>query len=111
MFVIHEPKEIAVDRVGVKGKVFPSHQLTDKVEFLLITTETGHETTIVEHECDFIYYVLEGNGYFEINGEREDCATADLVVIPAGNSFTYKGTLKMLLIDTPLWNERQEEVV
>ncbi len=91
--------------------MFPSQELTDKTEFVLVDTETGHETTIIEHGSDFIYYILNGDGFFEINGEKEKCASGDLVVIPAGNKFTYKGRLKMLLIVTPPWQEGQEETL
>lgn len=111
MHVIPEPAEATFDRVGVTGKLFPAQTVTDKANVLIIETETGHETTIIEHECDFIYYVLDGDGYFEINGTREACSTGDLVVIPAGAKFTYKGKLRMLLVNTPAWTEEQEEVL
>ncbi|UMX47884.1 MAG: AraC family ligand binding domain-containing protein [Candidatus Nealsonbacteria bacterium DGGOD1a] len=77
----------------------------------MIETQSGHETTICQRECDFCYYILEGNGYFEINSGREDCTAGDLVVIPAGNKFTYKGKMKMLLNCTPPWCVEQEEMV
>jgi mannose-6-phosphate isomerase-like protein (cupin superfamily) len=76
---------------------------------VLVETEQGHETIIIEHKSDFIYYILEGNGYFVINDDKETCSQGDLVVIPAGTKFTYKGKLKMLLSCTPPWKEEQEE--
>jgi mannose-6-phosphate isomerase-like protein (cupin superfamily) len=111
MYVLHEPSDIAFDKVGIKGKMFPSQELTEKTEFCVISTETGHETTIIEHDSDFVYYVLEGSGFFEINGEKEDCAKGDLVVIPAGSKFIYKGNLKLLLVVTPPWREEQGETL
>lgn len=77
----------------------------------MIETKTGHETTIIEHESNFVYYILEGNGYFEINDEKEQCTAGDLVVIPMGIKFTYRGELRMLLISTPPWREDQEETL
>ncbi|MFA6376535.1 MAG: hypothetical protein WCX69_04020 [Candidatus Paceibacterota bacterium] len=111
MFVIKEPKDYSFEKFGIKGKIFPSSDLTAKTRFVLIETKRGHETTIRQRECDFCYYILEGNGYFEINGASEDCAAGDLVVIPASNKFTYKGKMKMLLNCTPPWREEQEETV
>jgi mannose-6-phosphate isomerase-like protein (cupin superfamily) len=81
------------------------------VGFVLIDTKSGHETTIIEHESDFVYYILEGNGFFEVNNEREECSAGDLVVIPAGSRFAYKGKFKMLLVNTPPWREEQEETL
>lgn len=111
MHVFKEPKGLSFDRVGVKGKVFPIQSLTKKLEFVLITTEKGHQTTIIEHKCDFVYYVLAGKGHFLINDKKEDCKKGDLIVIPAGTKFTYIGKLKLLLITTPPYTPEQEEVL
>lgn len=108
--VFQEPDEIAFNRAGVIGKIFPAEAVTDKADFLLIETDQGHETTIVEQECLFVYYVLNGQGYFEIEDKREDCRAGDLIVIPAGKKFTYKGKLRMLLMNTPKWSSEQEVV-
>jgi mannose-6-phosphate isomerase-like protein (cupin superfamily) len=112
MHVLKPPIENSFEKVGIKGKIYPSKELIgEHAGYVLIETETGHETTIIEHESIFTYYILEGSGYFEINDDREDCVTGDLVVIPKGAKFTYKGKLKMLLITTPAWREEQEETV
>lgn len=111
MHVHKEPTELSFNRVGVQGKIFPTSQLTNRTEFLIITTVTGHETTIIEHECDFSYYILEGSGTFIINDIKESCRVGDIVVIPAGNKFTYRGKLKMLLNVTPPFRPEQEQVV
>lgn len=111
MYVIKEPKEFSFQKAGIKGKIFPISPLTRKTEYFLVETEKGHETVIVEHTSDFIYYILEGKGYFVIDGEKESCRAGDLVVIPAGKTFTYKGNLKMIATSTPLWREDQEETL
>lgn len=111
MYVIKKPDKDSFEKVGIKGKIFPISSLTKKTQFVLIETRFGHETKIIEKESDFIYYVLQGKGYFEVDGEREKCETGDLVVIPAGRTFSYKGKLKMLLSSNPPWREEQEETV
>ncbi len=90
------------------GKLFPTESLADRVEFLMIRTEEGHETTIVQRDCDFAYYVLSGAGHFVIDGHEEPCTGGDLVVIPHGRVFTYRGRLQMLLVVTPPWRAAQE---
>ena len=104
MFVIKEPSDYSFDKIGHKGKIFPTESITDKTQFLLLNIERGIDVTLRQRGCDYVYYVLEGQGYFEINGVREDCAAGDLVMIPAGNKFIYKGKMKMLLNCTPPWN-------
>ncbi|MGH7202847.1 MAG: hypothetical protein ACREHC_00190 [Candidatus Levyibacteriota bacterium] len=111
MYVIKEPTQESFQKVGITGKIFPTFALTTKTEFVLVQTQSGHATTIIEHKSDFVYYVLEGKGYFLIEDQKESCNKGDLVVIPAGKKFTYKGNLKLLLIVTPPWKEEQEETV
>lgn len=111
MYVIKEPKETSFNKVGIKGKVFPVKTLADKIGFCLIETAKGHKTKIVEHKCDFIYDILKGKGYFEINGQKENCSPGNLVIIPAGSTFTYKGNLKMGLITVPPFSAEQEETL
>ena len=111
MYVFHEPKDSSFEKAGIIGKIFPSDALVNKAEFILIETDSGHTTTIRQRESDFIYYLLEGSGSFTINSEEYPCSKGDLVVVPAGATFTYAGSLKMLLCVTPPWKEEQEETI
>lgn len=108
MFVLHEPQQSSFEKVGIVGRMFASEYLINNSEYMIITTDIGHETYIKENQSDFVYYILEGSGYFEVNGQKEDCHSGDLVVIPRGNKFIYKGQLKMLLSCTPPWKQEQE---
>jgi len=109
--ILKLPKNYSFEKVGIKGKKFSVADITQKTGICQIETEKGHETTIIEHKCDFIYYILEGEGHFEINGQKESCTKGDLVVIPAGSKFKYVGSLKMLLITTPAFYPEQEETL
>lgn len=109
--VLQLPAAYSFEKVGIKGKKFDLTPLTSSTGVCQIETENGHETSIIEHKCDFIYYCLEGQGYFEINGTREDFETGNLVVVPAGATFTYKGKCRLLLITTPPFYPEQEETL
>lgn len=109
--VLKLPKNYSFEKVGIKGKKFSVAEITQRTGVCLIETEKGHTTTIIEHKCDFIYYILEEKGYFEINNQKENCIKGDLVVIPAGSKFRYVGKLKMLLITTPAFYPEQEETL
>ena len=110
-YVFNLPREYSFEKFGIKGKIFQTSTLTNKAQFFLVDTEKGHETTIIEHESDFIYYILHGDGCFIINDRKEECAAGNLVVIPSGTKFTYEGKLKMLVASIPPWQEEQEETV
>lgn len=111
MYVFKEPKDFTFIKVGIKGKKFLFRELSKNAGVAIIETEKGHETTIIEHECDFIYYILEGKGYFEINKTKENFLKGDLIVVPMGSKFTYKGKAKLLLITSPPFRIEQEETV
>ncbi len=109
--VFHPPITNSFEKVGVKGKTFDVKHLSNDIEVTLIETEKGHETKIREKECAFLYFILDGNGGFEIEDEKEECSKGDLVVIPKNTAFQYAGTMKMLLIASPWWYPEQEETL
>ncbi len=107
--IFHLPEEYSFEKVGIRGKIFDT--LSDGVEFVVIETEKGHETKIREKECTFSYFVLEGEGNFEIEGKTERCQKGDLVFIPNNTAFKYTGRMKMLLVSTPSYFAEQEETL
>jgi mannose-6-phosphate isomerase-like protein (cupin superfamily) len=109
--VLTLPENYSFERVGIKGKRFSVSDITQKTGGCMIETDKGHDTTIIEHKCDFLYYVLDGEGYFIIDGQNEECKKGDLVVIPAESRFRYVGKLRMLLITTPAFYPEQEETL
>ena len=111
MYVIKKPKEPTFSRVGHTGYIFSTKDLTTKTQFLLVETEKELEIVIREKECDFSYYILEGEGHFIVEEVKEKCEKGDLVVIPAGKAFTYRGKLTMLLNVTPIFRPEQEETI
>ena len=64
--------------------------------------------SLTQQKTEFNYFVIEGTGYFVLNGNRHEVSKSDLVVIPAGTKYTFGGSLKMLLINTPKWSAEQE---
>lgn len=109
--VLKISKDYTFKKVGIKGKIFPVKLLSQKSGVIYLETDTGHETTIVNHVCDVFYYVLNGKGYFEIDGQKENYNQGDLIVIPNETPFTYKGSSKMLRITTPAFYPEQEETL
>jgi len=105
------PEEYSFRKLGIKGKNFDTQELDNKAKFCFIETEKGHETKIRQKECSFYYFILEGQGNFEINGEIEECGQGELVIIPNRSIFRYSGTMKMLLITVPWWYPEQEETL
>ena len=61
----------------------------------------GENTKTNNSRSDTIYYILEGNGVFEIDGEKSEVNSGDCVYIPKGSVYKDKGVMRMLSICTP----------
>ncbi len=93
---------------GHHGKTFDiESRLLDP---LIIECEEEMSVTLQNKEVERLYYIISGEGYFVVDGEKEDVQPGNLVFIPTGSSFTFGGKLKMLLVDAPRWSAEQEEV-
>jgi mannose-6-phosphate isomerase-like protein (cupin superfamily) len=53
-----------------------------------------------------LYYVVEGDGWFELGEEpRFELRTGDVVVVPRGTPYSLGGTLTYLVINAPAFRE------
>jgi len=73
----------------------------EKIEVDYIDSKTGHGGRVVSDLMTHIYYILEGEGDFEIDGNIFHASVGDLVEILPNHSFDYKGKMKMMLIMNP----------
>ena len=79
--VLKMPKYDSFEKLGHRGKIYPVDKITSTSSFVYIETETGLETTILNHECNCFYYVLEGKGYFIIDDIKENFEKNDLLCL------------------------------
>lgn len=108
-YVYHEPDEYGFKgQDGHDAKFFGTE--SPRTQHLIVECHDQLRVTLTEHESEFNYYVLEGSGYFDFDGNKQAVAKGDLVVVPPNTTFTYGGQLRMLLISTPKWTADQEDV-
>ena len=108
-YVFHEPTKYAFKgRDGHDGKFFGTN--SPLTQHLIIECNDKLTVQLTQQASEFNYYIIEGNGYFVLNGERQEVTRYDLVVVTPGTKYTFGGTLKMLLISTPKWTAEQEIV-
>jgi mannose-6-phosphate isomerase-like protein (cupin superfamily) len=111
-YVLFEPHEWSFDKLGHRGKLFESSSQLQSSSHLIIEIDGQLPAWLCQRECDFVYYIIEGQGTFHIEGRNEHCKVGNLVTIPKGTRFSYEGVgLKMLLTSTPPWRPAQEQVV
>lgn len=65
---------------------------------------TTHHGKVKSKSSDRIYFVLEGEGYFEIEGQKIDVKPTDVVIVPRDTIYDYFGKMKLFLVHTPAYN-------
>ena len=106
-YIFHEPHDFGFkNRDGHDGKFFGTDSPT--TQHMIIECSDKLTVSLTQQKTEFNYFVIEGSGYFELDGIRLEVSMSDLVVIPPGTKYTFGGSLKMLLINTPKWSVEQE---
>jgi mannose-6-phosphate isomerase-like protein (cupin superfamily) len=65
----------------------------------------------VNKECKELAYVQKGKGKIVINGQSIPLAVGTAVIIDAGESYFWEGTMQLLLSCRPAWNMAQHQLV
>ena len=74
-------------------------------------TATGHAQEFRHHTSAFVFYIIEGAGEWVIDGVAHPVVATDVVVVPPGAAFYYRGALKQVCVTAPAWDEANEEVL
>ena len=97
------------EQKGLKGYRYPLSN--DQFETYYVEVSQGHDNYAISRTCTHIYYIHEGCGEFEIDGELcPVSAPCAMVEVPPGVEYTFSGKMKLLLIMTPPWFAENEEI-
>lgn len=69
---------------------------TDDYGCFLVNSIYGHDCIAYDSRSTHSYYILEGNGIFEINGNEMNVSAGDIIHIKPNEIFYYKGNMKMI---------------
>ena len=72
-----------------------------QLELNFVRSEKGHDYFVVAKEITHVYYILSGEGEFEVNGQSFAVHPGEVVEIPPSLEFTYSGKMTLLLLLTP----------
>jgi len=102
------PIKPTFEQKGLKGFAYPLKNKELEIYFVDVTQ--GHDNYIISKKCFHIYFVIEGNGDFDINNQSIKVAKNSLVEVQPNVEYTYSGNMKLLLIMNPPWFEGNEEI-
>lgn len=98
-YVKRFPKEPSFKQKGLNGY---KCDLINKYNGVVIEDcFKGHDKYCLDTVSTYIYYILEGEGVFCIEGEKYTVKREDVIEIPPNTEFVFKGKMKLLLITTP----------
>ena len=90
-----------------KQKGFDGYDFNIENKEISITIEDsykGHEKYHTNPRSTHIYYVIEGEGTFKIDGKLYKVKKDDCVEIPPNTEFIFAGKMKLLLVMNPAFN-------
>jgi predicted house-cleaning noncanonical NTP pyrophosphatase (MazG superfamily) len=108
-YVVFRPENSAVIRkCGVCMRIYTTKNDCPNAAVLYQETETGHAEEFVHEKSDFLYYILEGSGTWVVEDREFAVRAGDVVVVPSGKRFWFRGNLRQICITAPAWEEKYE---
>ncbi|MFA5184023.1 MAG: cupin domain-containing protein [Patescibacteria group bacterium] len=97
---------ITKSKFGINLWVYKTN--TKEAGFVYTEVAEGHFEEFYHKVSTFIYYVLEGEGKFFLDGVETPVKATDLIVIPPNTKIYYLGNMKLNLITVPAWSPENE---
>jgi mannose-6-phosphate isomerase-like protein (cupin superfamily) len=88
----YKQKGVAGYKFSLKNKI---------IEVYFVNVLKGHDNYLISKKITHTYYILQGQGTFDINGKIYKVKTGNLIETEPKVEYTYSGKMKMLLIMTP----------
>lgn len=95
---------------GLKGQAF-----NDANDFPRASTAyfevTGRHGRVKTTQSDRIYFIIEGEGEFDIDGKTTRVSKTDVVIVPKNTPYDYRAiskVLKLFLVHCPAFSQMSE---
>jgi mannose-6-phosphate isomerase-like protein (cupin superfamily) len=109
--IIKKAQAFEFEKQGVKMRVYNSKDQCPDAAVVYQETLTGHNEEFFHSRSNFIFFIIEGSGTWFIDGSPHEVEAGDVLIIPPGTRFYYKGSLKQVCITAPAWEQEYEHHV
>jgi mannose-6-phosphate isomerase-like protein (cupin superfamily) len=100
-----------IEKHGVKMSIYNTKEECPPAAVVYQETDKGHLEEFYHTKSAFIYYILKGKGKWIIEDKEYEVKEKDVVIVPPGKKFYFKGKLEQICITTPAWQEKYEKHV
>lgn len=109
--IFKKSQAFEAEKQGVKMWIYNGKDDCPNAAVAYQETETGHAQEFYHSKSAFVFYIIEGEGVWIIEGEEFPVSATDVVIVPPEKRFYYKGRLKQVCITAPAWEEKHEHHV
>ncbi|MFH1536550.1 MAG: hypothetical protein ABID45_01020 [Patescibacteria group bacterium] len=89
-----------VIRDGFTAHIYNSKKEYPALDTILVDCHTSHKKVYVK-ESHRVYFVIEGNGTFDVGDETYEVTKEDVIVIEPKVKYAYKGKMKLFELNFP----------
>jgi len=106
--IFQKQDAINITKSGVNMWLYNSKDDCPQAAVAYQETEVGHSEEFNHTKSAFVFYIIEGEGIWYIEDEEHQVKATDVVIVPPGKRFYYKGALKQVCITAPAWEAEYE---
>ena len=108
-YVKEKPEAPSFSQKGLNGYKFKLDNKNLEVYYVAVTK--GHDNYIISKKVTHMYYVMEGKGFFDIDGTKHEVKPGMLIEVPPNVEYAYSGKMVLLLIISPPWFKGNDTIV
>jgi mannose-6-phosphate isomerase-like protein (cupin superfamily) len=105
-FAYEPPKKPSFSRKGFDGFHFPVKDRN--LEVFLVDSKKGHDGFVINKKSTHIYFVIDGEGTFEVDRKSFPVKKDMLIEVPPGIEFCYSGKMRLLVFMSPRFSEENQ---
>lgn len=102
---------VRIEKHGMSMAVYSGRTEFPQAAVAYQETEKGHAEEFFHEKSAFIYYIIEGSGVWVIEDREYPAQAGDVVMVPPGKRFYFRGRLRQVCVTVPAWEEEYERHV
>ncbi len=100
-----------IEKHGVSMRIYNGADDCPQAAVVWQETDTGHAEEFLHERSAFIFYIVEGGGVWVIEDVEHPVEAGDVVIVPPGKRFYYRGRLRQVCVTAPAWEAEHEQHV